>query len=100
MENDPSLPNRTSLTVDNICSLLSLCLDATYLVFKGKVYWQIHGTATGSPVLVVVANLVMEDIEQRVLPTFHTHTHGFGRDMWTTHVQYILWSWWTLSTAI
>ena len=70
--NDPSLPDRTSLTVDDICSLLQLCLEATYLVFEGKVYRQIHGTAMGSPVSVVVANLVMEDVEQEALSTFHT----------------------------
>ena len=40
----------------DICSLLQLCLESTYLAFKGKVYWQIHGTAMGSPVSVVVAN--------------------------------------------
>ena len=70
--NDPSLPDRTSLTVDDICSLLQLYLEATYLVFEGKVYRQIHGTAIGSPVSVVVANLVMEDVEQEALSTFHT----------------------------
>ena len=30
--NDPSLPDRTSLTVDDICSLLQLCLEATFLL--------------------------------------------------------------------
>ena len=69
---DPSLPDRTSLTVDDICSLLQLYLEATYLAFEGKVYRQIHGTAMGSPVSVVVANLVMEDVEQEALSTFHT----------------------------
>ena len=34
-------------------------------------YRQAQGTAMGSPVLVVVANLVMEDIEERTLSTFH-----------------------------
>ena len=72
LENDPTLAERTCLSVDNICDLLSLCLDATYLTFEGKVYRQIHGTAMGSPVSVVVANLVMEDIEQKALSTFHT----------------------------
>ena len=70
--NDPSLPDRSNLTVDDICSLLQLCLEATYLAFEGKVYRQIHGTAMGSPVLVVVANPVMEDVEQEALSTFHT----------------------------
>ena len=62
----------TSLTMDDICSILQLCLEATYLAFEGKVYRQIHGTAMGSPVSVVVANLVMEDVEQEALSTFHT----------------------------
>ena len=65
--NDPSLPDRTRLTVDDICSFLQPCLEATYLAFEGKVYWQIHGMAMGSPVSVVVASLVMEDVEQEAL---------------------------------
>ena len=68
----PSLSDRTSLTVEDICSLLKLCLEATYLSFRGRIYQQVHGTAMGSPVSVVVANLVMEDIEQKALSTFHT----------------------------
>ena len=59
-----SLPERTSLSVDDIINLLTLCLDATFLTFRGKVYKQMHRTAMGSPVSVVVANLVMEDVEE------------------------------------
>ena len=70
--NDPSLPDRTSLTLDDICSLLQLCLEATYLAFEGKVYQQIHGTAMGSLLSVVVTNLVMEDVEEEALSIFHT----------------------------
>ena len=47
---------RIYLDLDNIISLLELCLNATYLQFQ-----QIQGTAMGSPVSVTVANLVMED---------------------------------------
>ena len=67
LDNDASLPERTSLSVDDIINLLTLCLDATFLTFRGKVYKQVHGTAMGSPVSVVVANLVMEDVEERAL---------------------------------
>ena len=69
---DSSLSDRTSLTVEDICSLLKLCLEATYLSFRGKIYQQVHGTTMGSPVSVVVATLVMADIKQKALSTFHT----------------------------
>ena len=72
LENDASLPERTSLSVDDIVDLLTLCLDATFLSFRGKVYRQVHGTTRGSPVSVVVANLVMEDVEERALESFHS----------------------------
>ena len=73
LESDTSLSERTSLNVDDIMGLLlSLCLDAAFLSFRGKVYRQAQGTAMGSPVSVVVANLVMEDIEERALSTFHS----------------------------
>ena len=81
LENDPSPSQRTSLSVGNICSLLSLCLEATYLVFEGRVYQQVYGTAMGSPVSVVVANLVMEDIERRALATFHTPPRFWRRNV-------------------
>ena len=35
-------------------------------------YQQVHGTVMGSPISVVIANLVMEDVEQRALATFHS----------------------------
>ena len=75
--NDPTLPDRISLSVDDICSLLQLFLEATCPAFEGKVYWQIYGTAMGSPVSVVVTNLVMEDVEQEALSPFNA-SHGFG----------------------
>ena len=51
-------------------SLLELCLGATFLRFRGVFYQQRFGTAMGSPVSVTIANLVMEDIEDRALSTF------------------------------
>ena len=72
LEEDPSLPERTDLSVDNIVGLLNLYLDATFLSFRGKVDRQVHGTAMRSLVSVVIANLVMEDVEERALATFHS----------------------------
>ena len=49
--------------------LLEFCLSATFLAFRGSVYQQTYGTAMGSPVSVTIANLVMEDVEERALGT-------------------------------
>ena len=58
------------MSVDEIIQLLEFCLNATYLAFRGNVYKQVFGTAMGSPVSVTVANLVMEEIEEKALSTF------------------------------
>ena len=44
---DPSLLGRTTLMVVDICFLLKLCLEATYLSFRGNIYQQAHVTAMG-----------------------------------------------------
>ena len=64
---DATLLQRTSLPVEDIIDILSFCLNTTYFVFEGCYYQQVFGTAMGSPVSAVIANLVMEDDEQRAL---------------------------------
>ena len=58
---------KNTLPVEDIIDLLSFCLNTTYFVFEGCYYQQVFGTAMGSPVSAVIANLVMEDVEQRAL---------------------------------
>jgi hypothetical protein len=53
-----------------IMALLKLCLESTFLQFNGKHYKQLHGTAMGSPVSVVVAEIVMQKIEKKALATY------------------------------
>ena len=47
------------LPTDNLMDLLNLCLASTYFQYNDKHYKQLHGTAMGSPVPVVVAEIVM-----------------------------------------
>ena len=72
LEEDDMLPDKTNLTFDSVILLLDFGLKATYLVFRGCYYQQTFGSAMGSPVSVTVANLVMEEIEQKALSTFAT----------------------------
>ena len=67
---DTSLTSRTPQTTDEITTILKFWLNATYFAFCNSLYQQVHGTAMGSPVSVVVADLVMEDVESRALATF------------------------------
>ena len=53
--------------------LLNLCLTSTYFQCNGKHYKQLHGTAIGSTVSVVVAEIVMQHVEERALATYR-HT--------------------------
>ena len=40
--------------------LLNLCLTSAYFQYNGKHYKHLHGTATGSPVSIVVAEIVIQ----------------------------------------
>ena len=62
-----SLWQRKYLRLEDITNLLSFCLNTTQFVFEGTYYKQVCGTAMGSPVSAVIANLVMENIQYRVL---------------------------------
>ena len=70
LQEDNTLEDRTALSINDIIQLLEFCLKATYFSFRGQFYQQIFGTAMGSPVSVIVADMVMENIEQRALTSF------------------------------
>ena len=64
--------------------LLNLCLTSTYFQYNAKHYKQLHGTAMGSPLSVVVAEIVMQNIEEQALATY-TRTVP----LWLRYVQTI-----------
>ena len=70
LQEDNTLEDRTALSVNDIIQLLEFCLKATYFLFWGKHYQQIFGMAMGSPASVVIADMVIENIEQRTLNSF------------------------------
>ena len=58
---------KTMLSMDSISTLLELCLNTTYFMFRGLFYRQRHGCAMGSPVSPIVANIFMEGFEDVAL---------------------------------
>ena len=57
LKGDASLGQRTSLSVEDIIHLLSFCLKITQFTYNGTYYRQVFGTAVGSPVSAVIANI-------------------------------------------
>ena len=83
-----NLNELTKWSVNAICNGLQICLEAIYLTFQKKFFKQIFGTAMDSPVSVVEANLVMENVETRAIKTFlHPSTPpDFGYATLMTHL--------------
>ena len=63
-----------------ICYLTELCLCCTYFIFQGQIFKQLKGTAIGSPLPPVVANIFMEDFETMALMTVDYQPTIWKRD--------------------
>ena len=69
LKGETTVKDRFGLTVEQVMALLDICLNTTYFVWDGKVYRQTHGAAMGSPISPIVANLYMEDFEEKAIRT-------------------------------
>ena len=67
LQQDNTLPQRTSMSTAQITSLLEFCLTNTYFLFQGKYYEQVQGAAMGSPISPLIANIFMEEFEVKAL---------------------------------
>ena len=69
LENYPGLADRTNLTPTQIADLSNFVLRSTYFQYNGLIYEQKDGAAMDSPVSAVIANLYMEEFEERAIAT-------------------------------
>ena len=69
LSKDDTLQDRTAIPAEDIVDLLDFRLSTTNFKYNNTHYQQIFGTAMGSLVLGVMANLVMDNLEQRALST-------------------------------
>ena len=67
LERDEKLNDRTVLSVQNIIELLGFCLHYTYFSFQNEFYEQVEAVPVGSPISPIVANLYMEQFEEKAL---------------------------------
>nr|VZI44369.1 unnamed protein product [Spirometra erinaceieuropaei] len=70
--------NPTNIQLEHISELLRLCLK-NYCQFDGKFYQQVRGTPMGSPISGLLAELVLQQLEEEVMRTFKPK-------MWLRHV--------------
>ena len=86
LNKDSNLDSRTSLNVTDIMGLLKLCLESNDFVFKNNYYHQKFGCAMGNPVSTVIANLVMEHVENRIFSSSNNTCIRFWKrfvdDVW------------------
>ena len=71
LNNNKDLHFSTSLSVSNIMKLIGLCLKSTYFSSNSVIYRQIKGTPMGSPISVVIAEIVLLHIEDIAIPNIH-----------------------------
>ncbi|KAL9953883.1 hypothetical protein ACROYT_G041356 [Oculina patagonica] len=69
LEGSDDWRSHTQLTKGQVLDLLSFLLHNSYFVFEGIQYHQVSGCAMGSPVSAVIAELVMQEVEEKALET-------------------------------
>ena len=83
LQQDNTLPQRTSMSIPQITYLLEFYLTHTYLLFQGKYYEQVQGAAMGSPISPLIANIFMEEFEVKALNSI-PHPLPFGSGLLMT----------------
>ncbi|XP_011858662.1 PREDICTED: uncharacterized protein LOC105556190 [Vollenhovia emeryi] len=66
------IEKNTKIPKQEFLSTIKFILYSTYFTFNGIIYKQTHGTPMGSPISPLIADLVMQDLEETVLSDIHT----------------------------
>lgn len=67
IENWKDIQHHTDIDLSHFLELIEFCLDNSYFSFRGKFYLQTFGTAMGSPISPILADVVMETLLLNIL---------------------------------
>ncbi|XP_058827843.1 uncharacterized protein LOC131687767 [Topomyia yanbarensis] len=65
--NWPDIKTTTNINLDLFIEIVEFCLNNSYFQFRDKFYLQTFGTAMGSPLSPILADLVMENLLNTVI---------------------------------
>ena len=84
-----SLSERTSIPAPQLVELVELCLRSSYFQFEDSFYEQVDGTAMGSPLSPVIANLYMESLEEAAISSAELQPN-----LWVCYVDdtFVIWT--------
>jgi len=60
------IEKNTNISKDDFIAI-KLILSSTYFTFNSKIYRQTFGSPMGSPLSPIIANLTLQDLEERAL---------------------------------
>ena len=87
---DDTLSERSGgMDVDTIIRLLKFCLTTTAFQYRGTHYEQLDGVAMGSPVSPVIADIFMEDLEDKIFEMKISPDFGLPR-LWSRFVDDVI----------
>lgn len=73
------IKNYTDIPINEFLDAIELTLNSTYFLYNDSFYKQIEGCAMGSSISSVIAQLVMEDLEETVIQNLNIKLPFFYR---------------------
>jgi len=73
------IQNSTRISKNEFLSAVRFVLTSTYFFFNKIIYKQTHGTPMGSPLSPIIADLVMQDLENHCLNSINCHLTFYHR---------------------
>ncbi|XP_071580549.1 uncharacterized protein [Temnothorax nylanderi] len=74
-----SISKGTDIPKDEFILGIRLVLNSTFLSFNNRIYKQIFGSPMGSPLSPIIADITLQDIEEKAIPLLPFHVTVFRR---------------------